>query len=223
MRTLLLAAVALAALGGCADVPTDTAGLRSRTDTQPSEQDKAWMRGIHEVNLAEVQAGQLGVGKGSTARIKTIGKMLVVDHTKLDTKVTNAATQLHITLPMSPSADQRAMLAKLQDSPRDEFDEDFTAAMINGHQQALAATKVEISHGTSPTVVALARTAEPALVAHLTALRQLGGGQTTQPPTESPTGSSTGSPTGSPTGPPTGSSIGTPTETTPGPETPHGE
>ncbi|MFI9837811.1 DUF4142 domain-containing protein [Nonomuraea sp. NPDC051941] len=215
MRTLLLAAVALAALGGCADVPTDTAGLVSRTDTQPSEQDKAWMRGIHEANLAEVQAGQLGVGKGSTARIKAIGKMLVVDHTKLDTQVTNAATRLRIPLPMSPSADQRAMLAELQDSPRDEFDQDFTAAMINAHQQTLAATKVEISHGTSPTVVALARTAEPALVAHLTALRQSGGGQPTQTPTESPTGS--------PTGSPTESSIGTPTETIPGPETPHGE
>ncbi|MFG6192060.1 DUF4142 domain-containing protein [Nonomuraea sp. JJY05] len=211
MRTLLLAAVALAALGGCADVPTDTAGLAPRTDTQPSEQDKAWMRAIHEGNLAEVQAGQLGVGKGSSARIKSIGKMLVADHTKLDTKVTRAATQLHIALPMSPSADQRAMLAELQDSPPNEFDQDFTAAMINAHQEALAATKVEISRGTSPTVVALARTAEPALVAHLTALRQPGGGQTTQTPTGSPTGSPTESPTG------------TPTQTSLGPETPHGE
>ncbi|MEV4013301.1 DUF4142 domain-containing protein [Nonomuraea angiospora] len=211
MRTLLLAAVALAALGGCADVPTDTAGLTPRTGTQPSEQDKAWMRATHEGNLAEVQAGQLAVGKGRSARIKTIGKMLVVDHTKLDTKVTNAATRLGIPLPMSPSADQRAMLAALQDSPAEEFDQDFTAAMINAHQEALAATKVEISHGTSPTVVALARTAEPSLVAHLTALRQSGGGQNTQTPTQTPTESSTES------------SIGTPTETTPGPETPHGE
>ncbi|MFF4615443.1 DUF4142 domain-containing protein [Nonomuraea jabiensis] len=215
MRTLLLAAVALAALGGCADVPTDTAGLAPRTDTQPSEQDKAWMRGIHEGNLAEVQAGQLAAGKASSARIKSIGKMLVVDHTKLDTKVTNAATQLRIALPMSPSADQRAMLAELQDSPPEEFDQDFTAAMINAHQAALAATKVEISRGASPTVVALARTAESSLVAHLTALRQPGGGQGTQTPTESPTASPTASPTGSP--------IGTPTETTPQPETPHGE
>ncbi|MFI7231334.1 DUF4142 domain-containing protein [Nonomuraea angiospora] len=215
MRTLLLAALALAALGGCADVPTDTAGLVPRTDTQPSEQDKAWMRGIHEGNLAEVQAGQLAVGKGRSARIKSIGKMLVVDHTKLDTKVTDAATRLRIPLPMSPSADQRAMLAALQDSPADEFDQDFTAAMINAHQETLAATKFEISHGTSPTVVALARMAEPALTAHLTALRQGGGGPGTQTPT--------GSPTATPTGTPTGSSIGTPTETTPGPETPHGE
>ncbi|MFI6738306.1 DUF4142 domain-containing protein [Nonomuraea sp. NPDC050451] len=203
MRTLLLAAVTLAALGGCADVPTDTAGLAPRTDTQPSEQDKAWMRAIHEGNLAEVQAGQLGAGKGKSARIKSIGKMLVVDHTKLDTKVTRAATQLHIALPMSPSADQRAMLAELRDSPPNEFDQDFMAAMINAHQEALAATKIEISRGTSPTVVALAKTAEPSLVAHLTALRQPEGGTPTQTSTES--------------------SIGTPTETSPGPETPHGE
>ncbi|MET7333081.1 DUF4142 domain-containing protein [Nonomuraea sp. NPDC005650] len=210
MRTLLLAAVTLVALGGCADVSTDTAGLASRTDTQPSEQDKAWIRGIHESNLAEVQAGQLAAGKGGSARIRAIGKMFVVDHTKLDTKVTGAATRLHIQLPMSPSADQRAMLAELRDSQPDHFDQDFTAAMINAHQDALAATKYEISHGTSPTVVALAKVAEPSLVAHLTALRQPGGGPAT----------------------PTESSIGTPTETTPeatpgtttpGPPTPHGE
>ncbi|MFI7127257.1 DUF4142 domain-containing protein [Nonomuraea sp. NPDC050153] len=216
MRTLLLAAAALVALGGCADVSTDTAGLAPRTDTQPSEQDKAWMRAIHESNLAGVRAGQLGAGKGRTPRIKAIGKMLVVDHTKLDTKVTGAATRLHIELPMSPSADQRAMLAELQNSPPNDFDQDFTAAMINEHQDALAATKVEISHGTSPTVVALAKMAEPSLVAHLTALRQPGSGQETQTPTESSIGTPTGTTPGTTPGV-------TPGMTTPGSPTPHGE
>ncbi|WP_433444090.1 DUF4142 domain-containing protein [Nonomuraea sp. CA-141351] len=172
MRTLLLTALTVAALGGCAGVPTDTAGLAPHTGTQPSEQDRAWMRAIHEGNLAEMQAGQLAQGKGGARRVKAIGKMLVMDHTDLDTKVTKAATELGIKLPASPSADQRAEIVRLQDATGKDFDQEFIAGMINAHTQALAATQTEVAHGSSPAVVALAKVAVPSLQKHLSALQQ---------------------------------------------------
>ncbi|MFG1705785.1 DUF4142 domain-containing protein [Nonomuraea sp. M3C6] len=172
--TMSLAAVAVAVLAGCGDdVPPSTAGLAPpQTGAQPSEQDRAWMRTIHQGNLAEVQAGQLAQGKGMTREIKSIGKMLVHDHTELDTKVTQAASRLRIELPTSPTAEQRAERVRLQDATGKDFDQDFLAGMIKAHTAAIAATNTEISRGSSQTVVALAKTAAPSLQKHLSALRQ---------------------------------------------------
>ncbi|WP_170246871.1 DUF4142 domain-containing protein [Nonomuraea zeae] len=167
------AAVALAVLTGCAgELATDTAALAPHTETPPSEQDKNWLRTIHQGNLAEVQEGRLAQGKGTTKEVKSIGKMLVDDHTALDTKVTKAATQLGVQLPTSPTAEQRAEMVRLQDATGKDFDLDFVAGMIKAHTAALAATKKEISGGASPAVVALAKSTAPKLQEHLTVLRK---------------------------------------------------
>ncbi|MEV0389131.1 DUF4142 domain-containing protein [Nonomuraea sp. NPDC050643] len=179
MRTYLalsFAAAALAVLPGCAaEAPPDAAALAPHTDAQPSEQDKAWLAAIHQGNLAEVQAGRLARNKGVTKQIKAVGEMLVKDHTKLDTKVTQTATQLGVTLPTSPTAGQRTELLRLENATGQDFDQDFLGGMIKAHKEAIAATKKEISTGSSPAVVALAKTAAPSLQEHLSALRRAQG------------------------------------------------
>ncbi|SEG97166.1 putative membrane protein [Nonomuraea solani] len=173
---LSLAAVALAVLPGCgADVPQDAAALAPKTDAQPSEQDKTWMRAIHQGNLAEVQAGRLAKHKGVGQQVEAVGEMLVKDHTKLDAALTQAATRLGVQLPTSPSAGQRQDLLRMEDATGEDFDQDFLSSMIKAHKAALAATKTEISKGSSPAVVALAKTAAPSLQEHLSALRRAQG------------------------------------------------
>lgn len=172
MRMRLTLLLAAAALTGCGAAPTNTANLVPHTDTPPSEQDKAWMETIHAGNLAEVQAGRLAEGKGTTRRIKEIGRTLVQDHSEFDVKVTQAASRLRIQLPSSASPAQQAELARLREAVGEDFDAVFLAAMVKEHKAALAATKKEISQGSSQVVVGLAKEAQPALQAHLTALRK---------------------------------------------------
>ncbi|UBU17557.1 DUF4142 domain-containing protein [Nonomuraea gerenzanensis] len=176
MRTSLslpLAAATLAVLTGCAaDVAPNTAAVAARTDTQPSEQDRAWMRTIHQGNLSEVQAGRLAMGKGATKQVKNIGKLLLDDHTKLDVKVTQAATQLGVELPTSPSKAQQAEVRRLRAATGQDFDQDFLSGMIKAHREALAATKTQVSKGSNQTVKALAQTAQQSLQHHLDELEQ---------------------------------------------------
>ncbi|MFC5829773.1 DUF4142 domain-containing protein [Nonomuraea insulae] len=174
--TLSLAIAALAVLPGCSDdVAPKTAAVAERTDTQPSEQDRAWMRTIHQGNLAEVEAGRLAQGKGTTKQIKSLGQMLVKDHTKLDTQVTRTAQQLGVQLPTSMNVDQRDELIRLQNVTGQDFDQDFLAGMAKAHRQALAATKKEISGGTSQAVKALAAAAVPSLRKHMKAVHEAQG------------------------------------------------
>ncbi|MGP3917820.1 DUF4142 domain-containing protein [Nonomuraea sp. 10N515B] len=171
MRTRLTLLLAAAALAGCAEAPTNTAALAPKTDTPPSEQDRAWMRTIHQGNVAEIQTGRLAQGKGSTKRIKAIGKTLVQDHTAFDIKVAQLATRLGVQLPKSISAPQREEILQLRAAVGKDFDQEFLATMTNEHMAAIAATKMEISRGSSPAVVALAKEAAPTLERHLSALR----------------------------------------------------
>lgn len=174
--TMLLAAAAVVALSGCGDnATTNTAGLAPRTDAQPSEQDRTWMAAIHQGNLTEIEAGRLAEKKGAADQVKSIGRMLVDDHTQLDQKVTQTATQLGVKLPTAPTADQSAQIKRLQDAKGKDFDKDFLTGMTKAHKDAIAATKKEISDGSSPAVVSLAKTAEPALQEHLKALKKAQG------------------------------------------------
>ncbi|MCK2219119.1 DUF4142 domain-containing protein [Actinomadura sp. ATCC 31491] len=176
MRTRLTVLLAAAALAGCGTAPTNTAAVAPHTDAQPSEQDKTWLRTIHEGNMAEIQVGRLAEGKGSAKEVKSIGKMLIDDHTALDQKVTQAATQLGVDLPTSPSADQRALSDKLRETTGADFDQDFLAGMTKSHNAAIKATKKQISDGSSQAVVALAKEAQPKLEEHLAALKKAHGG-----------------------------------------------
>ncbi|MEV0612429.1 DUF4142 domain-containing protein [Nonomuraea sp. NPDC050404] len=174
--TLSLAAVALAALPGCAGgtAPNDAA-VAVQTDAQPSEQDRSWLRDSHGGNLAEIQAGRMAMRKGTTDQIKSLGEMLLNDHTKLGHKVTRTAEQLGIQLPTSPNADQRAVVRRLRESSGKEFDQDFLSGMVKAHTEAVAATKAEISGGSAPATKELAKTALPALEGHLSAIRKAQG------------------------------------------------
>ncbi|RSN06729.1 DUF305 domain-containing protein [Nonomuraea sp. WAC 01424] len=170
--TMLLAIAAVVALSGCGGAPTNTAGLAPRTDAQPSEQDRTWMATIHQGNLAEIAAGRLAEKKGATDQVKSIGRMLVDDHTQLDQKVTQTASQLGIQLPTSLTAAQGAMVKRLQEATGKDFDKEFVASMTKAHKEAIEATKQEISKGSSPAVVALAKVASPSLLEHLKALKK---------------------------------------------------
>ncbi|MEV5890530.1 DUF4142 domain-containing protein [Nonomuraea fuscirosea] len=171
--TLSLAVAALAAVSGCAgETAQNYAAVATPTGTPPSEQDKAWLGAIHQGNLTEVQAGALARNKGTAKQVKAVGAMLVKDHNQLDAKVTQTAVRLGVRLPSSPDASQHKELNRLEEAMGEDFDQDFLSGMVKAHKQALAATQKEISKGSSPAVVALAKTAAPSLRQHLSALRK---------------------------------------------------
>ena len=140
---------------------------------RPSAQDRGWLAFAHQVNLAEVAAGELAQKKGGTAAVRSAGKMLVTDHQRLDAKVTALARKLDVTLPKTVSPDDKALARKLESESGKKFDRDFLAAMITGHRHAIAKTKAEIAQGSSPEVKSLARSALPDLTKHLTTMRKI--------------------------------------------------
>jgi putative membrane protein len=98
-----------------------------------SEQDRVFLRGAHQSNLAEIATGKLAQSKGSSAEVKQLGALLIADHTKLDASLRKVADAANVSLPQQPNAEQRALQAKLQAASGDDFDAMFVAGQLEGH------------------------------------------------------------------------------------------
>jgi putative membrane protein len=134
--------------------------------TTVSGQDRAYVMGAHQSNLAEIAAGKLAQSKGSSKEVKDLGTMLVTDHTKLDAALRKVATAAGASLPAAPNAEQKAMQAKLMNASADEFDAMFVAGQITGHAKAMALGEKEMKHGSDAAVMKAATDAAPVIARH---------------------------------------------------------
>ncbi|ONI74061.1 hypothetical protein BWI15_11850 [Kribbella sp. ALI-6-A] len=172
MRRVAAGAVAAAVvvLGGTASAHAAAGAL--------SEQDRVFLRGAHQSNLAEIATGKLAQSKGSSAEVKELGALLIADHTKLDASLRKVAAAANVSLPQQPNAEQRALQAKLQAASGDEFDAMFVAGQLEGHAKAMALGEKEISAGSEPAVVNAAKASAPVIASHhekfMAAARSLG-------------------------------------------------
>ncbi|MEV4223108.1 DUF4142 domain-containing protein [Nonomuraea sp. NPDC049725] len=183
LALLVAAGAAAAAVSGCADART-SAGLQSPAPSPTatgtaspgalSDQDRIWMKKIHQGNLAEIQAGELAADKATGAKVKEVGELLVKDHTALDEQLTAAAGKLGVKLPSSATSAQKKVIQALESAAKADFDEEFLAAMRAEHRKAVAETQVELKKGSSPEVKAMAEDALPKLQHHLDMIKEAG-------------------------------------------------
>ncbi len=134
--------------------------------TAASPQDRVFLAGAHQSNLAEIAAGKLARSKGTSQAVKDLGAMLISDHTKLDAAGSKVAAAVNVTLPAKPNAEQQAMQAKLEQAPAADFDAMFVAGQLAGHAKAMQLGKTEIASGSDPAVKKAATSAAPVIAAH---------------------------------------------------------
>lgn len=139
---------------------------------QLSRHDKVWMKKAHQVNMAEIKAGQLAEKQGKAAVIKQVGHTLISDHRMLDRQLTQAAHALGVSLPDMPSAKQIATMQMLQTKSGAKFDKTWARAMLHAHMKAINKTEMEISRASSPKVKQLAQKTLPVLQTHLNMLQK---------------------------------------------------
>ncbi|MEV4242021.1 DUF4142 domain-containing protein [Streptosporangium canum] len=146
--------------------PTSTSSGEGRVPAQ----DRQFLIQAHQGNLAEIAAGKAAQSKGKADSVRSIGAMLVADHTKLDRKLQQVAQRLQVTLPTQPTARQQTKAKELSALSGTEFDKAWTKTMIYGHRAALAAANKEIADGSVPQVKALAKASQPVIQEHLNRL-----------------------------------------------------
>ncbi|MFI6858262.1 DUF4142 domain-containing protein [Streptomyces sp. NPDC050416] len=137
-----------------------------------SAQDELFMMQAHQGNLAEIAAGQDAQKNATTSCVKNVGAVLVRDHSKLDWDLKMLAGKLNVTLPGSPSAEQKKELAAVQakaGSPA--YDAAWLTTQDAAHRKTLALIDQELKGGKNAEVKAAARSARPVVAMHLDMVR----------------------------------------------------
>jgi putative membrane protein len=156
-----------------------TAALALPATAAWAKDNKPFMRGAIQGNLAEVSFGHLAQDRSHTDGVKAVGKMLVQDHSAANRRARRLARQIGATLPNRPNAKQRAMhdhLAGLHDG---RFDRRFIRDMIDDHKQDIAKYQEQARSG-GGRVATFAKETLPTLEKHLHALQNLQGKMTAQ-------------------------------------------
>jgi putative membrane protein len=126
-------------LGSVAFALSQTAGA------QTTNQDKQFLTNASQSNYDEIQLGKLAEQKATTAGVKTFGRRMVTDHTRLTEKMKPFATEWGVQPPASLSSDAQSAYDKLKGLSGKDFDKEYIDDMVTDHTKDLDAFDSELN------------------------------------------------------------------------------
>jgi putative membrane protein len=170
----LLAAASLGALLVAAPAWAQGASTQNTTGSQNlSSQDKTFVEKAGAGNLAEAQLGQLAEQKAATPAVKEFGRWMATDHTFANNWLVGLAKEIpEIQQPTLTSKD-KTLKQKLEGLNGTQFDQQYLPAMVQDHQQDVAAFEAEAKDGQNQKIKGYAESLLPVLRQHLAEARAL--------------------------------------------------
>jgi putative membrane protein len=164
-RQVFLAAVAAAALVAFATAPVaqeakkDVSAKKNVVDKRANQ--------IAQSDLAEVQAGKLGVSKASSPEVKKFAQSMVDDHGKHLSELRTLAKTKGMQLPTAPAKKHQQAMKKLESASGAEFDKLFMTQMVKDHEDALKLVQDTAKNAKDAELKADAEKTAPVIQKHL--------------------------------------------------------
>lgn len=106
----------------------------AKAETNPSQADKKFILAAAQGGMTEVKLGELATRQGVSDEVKGFGRMMVKDHTAINTDLKTLAAQKGVTLPESLDAKHQGMVDKLATLQGVEFDDAYINSMVKDHK-----------------------------------------------------------------------------------------
>ncbi|SDQ65225.1 putative membrane protein [Chryseobacterium soldanellicola] len=158
---------AVAAPADSGVIASDTAKTADSMKTALSDQDKKFADAAAKGGMMEVMMGQLAATNASSQTVKTLGEMMVKDHSKANDELKKWASTAGYTLPTSLDADQQKKYDDLKAKKAAEFDRSYTDLMVTDHKKDIEEFKKEATNGSEASLKSFASTTLPTLEHHL--------------------------------------------------------
>ena len=153
LKTTLVAALAVALAGGL-PVASQAMGDKSTTSSTKSagstqaqstlsSSDKKFIEAVGKGGLAEVEFGQLAQQKAQSPDVKQFGQKMVTDHSTINDKLKQMASQKSVNLPTALEGSEKREYDKLQKLSGTKFDQEYMKTMVSDHEKELKAFKKE--------------------------------------------------------------------------------
>jgi putative membrane protein len=165
MSKVFLAAVAAAALVAFATAP-GAQEAKKEASAKKKVSDKHANQ-IAQADLAEVQAGKLGVSKASSPEVKKFAQSMIDDHGKHLGELRTMAKSKGMQLPSAPAKKHQEAMKKLQSASGAEFDKLFMTQMVKDHEDALKLVQDTATNAKDAELKADAEKTAPVIQKHL--------------------------------------------------------
>jgi putative membrane protein len=168
-KQVFLAAVATAALVAFATAPVAQEAKKEAKKEASAKKNVVDKRAnqIAQSDLAEVQAGKLGVSKASSPEVKKFAQSMVDDHGKHLSELRTMAKTKGMQLPSAPAKKHQEAMKKLQSASGAEFDKLFMTQMVKDHEDALKLVQQTAKNAKDPELKADAEKTAPVIQKHL--------------------------------------------------------
>jgi putative membrane protein len=149
---------------GAAD--RDTAADRAPTGAL-SAVDRDFAMKAAQGGMAEVELGKLAQDRGTSDKVKELGKRLVEDHTRLNNELKEIAAKEGITLPTEMDEKHRDTINRLSKLSGAQFDREFLKEVTKEHRDDIELFRREAERGENQALKSFAASNVSLLEDHL--------------------------------------------------------
>lgn len=112
-----------------------------------SERDRAFARQVAQINLGEIEGGEIAVDRAWDNEVELYGSMMITDHTQAQRELDSITRNLSIALPNETDQKHKDMANMLRTIPEEEFDSTYIHKMIEGHEEAINLFQDQLNNG----------------------------------------------------------------------------
>ncbi|WP_126650576.1 DUF4142 domain-containing protein [Chryseobacterium aureum] len=132
-----------------------------------SDEDKKFADAAAIGGLMEVMMGKLAETNAENSAVKSLGAMMVKDHTSANDELRSWASANGYTLPTGLDAEKQKMYDDLKARKGKDFDRKYTDLMVSDHKEDVEAFKKEATAGKEASLKSFASKILPTLEHHL--------------------------------------------------------
>lgn len=135
--------------------------------------DLAFMNAAAPGGLAEVELGRLAAERATSPQVKQFAQQMIEDHSKAGKKLEQLAQLKKVKLPPDVLPEAKQTKEKLAKLTGENFDREYVKAMVQMHENDVAAFAAVSKNATDADVKAFAAATLPTLEHHLEMIRAL--------------------------------------------------
>jgi putative membrane protein len=161
------------------NVPGDNTQIPQKVD------DRKFVKDAALGGMTEVELGKLATEKASSDAVKQFGQKMIDDHSKANDELKQAAAQAGINVPDSLDSKHQSRVDKLAKLSGPDFDKAYLKDELKDHQQDVREFESEAQNGSDPNVKSFASRTLPVLQGHLSMVKDLTSGKSSQAESDS--------------------------------------
>ena len=135
--------------------------------TSPAPADDDFVMNAAKGGQMEVDLGRLAMKRGHHPAVRSFGRRMVTDHTRVGNQLKVLAKKKGITVSTAMDAEGHAEMERLSKLRGAEFDRAYMDLMVSDHEKDVGEFEAEASNGADAAIKAFAAKTLPTLRTHL--------------------------------------------------------